>query len=206
MAERLIGALDVALKTLTGSYRHASRANPGHELTDSVNDAERAELIGLMRVNHTGEVCAQALYAGQALFARDPETRMQMQHSAQEEIDHLVWCDEQLQSLGGHRSRLNPVFYAASFALGAGAALVSDKTSLGFVHATEENVEAHLDEHLDRLPQRAQSSRAVLEQMKQDEVDHGQAALTQGGEVLPKPIRAAMKTVAKAMTATAFRV
>ncbi len=206
MYERLISALDVALKTLTHSYHHASRPNPGKSLVDDVEGQDKHETIGLMRVNHTGEVCAQALYAGQALFARNPETREQMQHSAEEEIDHLVWCDQQLKQLGGKPSYLNPVFYAASFALGAGAALISDKTSLGFVHATEENVEAHLDEHLTRLPTSANSSRAVIDQMKQDEYEHGQAALAQGGEKLPEPVRGAMKAIAGLMTASAYRI
>lgn len=206
MAERLISALDVALKTLTGSYQHANRPTPGAGLVDQVEGEDKSHTIGLMRVNHTGEVCAQALYAGQALFARDPETRAQMQHSADEEVDHLVWCDQQLKTLQGRPSLLNPAFYAASFALGAGAALVSDRVSLGFVHATEENVEAHLDDHLERLPPGAQRSRAVVTQMKQDEYEHGQAALSHAGQPLPKPIRRAMKSIARVMTATAYRI
>lgn len=206
MAERLISALDVALKTLTGSYQNAARANPANGLADQISEAEQKDLVGLMRVNHTGEVCAQALYAGQALFARDKTTRAQMQHAADEEIDHLVWCDQQLKKLNGRASALNPVFYAASFALGAGAALVSDKASLGFVHATEENVEAHLDDHLDRIPEGARASRAILKQMKADEIAHGQAALDHGGAVLPKTIRQGMKAVATLMTATAYRI
>lgn len=206
MSERLISALDVGLKTLTDSYQQAARPNPGQALVDQVEGAEKDKTIALMRVNHTGEVCAQALYAGQALFARDPSTRAQMKHSAAEEVDHLVWCHQQLNQMGGSTSKLNPLFYAASFALGATAALVSDKTSLGFVHATEENVEAHLNDHLERLPAGAKSSRAVVEQMKQDEAEHGQAALAHGGAKLPKPIRLGMKQVAKLMTATAYRI
>ena len=166
---------------------------------------EQKDVIGLMRVNHTGEVCAQACTQGKP-FARDAKVRAQMQHSADEEVDHLVWCAERLEALKGRPSRLNPLFYAASFALGAGAALASDKISLGFVHATEENVEAHLDDHLERIPESAQASRAVIEQMKKDEIEHGQAALDQGGEILPAPIRKGMKAVAKLMTASAYRI
>lgn len=206
MSERLISALDVGLKTLTGSYQQAARPNPAGNLSDQVEGADKDKTIGLMRVNHTGEVCAQALYAGQALFARDANTRAQMKHSAAEEVDHLVWCQQQLKQIGGSSSKLNPLFYTASFALGAAAALVSDKVSLGFVHATEENVEAHLDDHLDRMPEGAHASRAVIEQMKQDEAEHGQAALAQGGEKLPTPIRMGMKQIAKLMTATAYRI
>ena len=206
MADRFISALDATLKTLTTGFGHANRPNPGRGLSDDLDPQEQKDVIGLMRVNHTGEVCAQALYAGQALFARDANVRAQMQHSADEEVDHLVWCADRLKALDGKPSRLNPLFYAASFALGAGAALASDKISLGFVHATEENVEAHLDDHLARIPESAQASRAVIEQMKKDEIEHGQAALDQGGEILPAPIRKGMKAAAKLMTASAYRI
>ncbi|QGG81091.1 2-polyprenyl-3-methyl-6-methoxy-1,4-benzoquinone monooxygenase [Litorivicinus lipolyticus] len=204
--DRAIDALDVGLKTLTDSFGEAKRDNPGAGLADQLDEHERAHLNGLMRVNHTGEVCAQGLYAGQALFARSPTTRAQMQHSADEEVDHLIWCQSALARHRGRPSRLNPLFYGASFAIGAGAAMVNDQTSLAFVHATEENVEAHLADHLTQLPPGAAASRAVLTQMQQDEFEHGQAALEQGGKPLPALVRRAMKQVARVMTATAYRI
>ena len=204
--DRLLNALDVGLKTLTGVLEAGGRAHPGAGLTDSVNGADRDHLIGLMRVNHTGEVCAQALYAGQGLFARTPSTRAQMQHSADEEVDHLVWCQDVLNEQGGRASHLNPLFFAASFGLGAAAALINDETSLAFVHATEENVEAHLEEHLTTLPVGAERSRAIIQQMQADEVAHGQAALAEGGTALPRPIRRAMKHIAGVMTYSAYRI
>ena len=204
--DRLIDAADVSLKTLTGSYRDAARPMPGGSVTDNVASADQAHLVGLMRVNHTGEVCAQGLYAGQSLFARDRQTLIQMQHSAEEEIDHLVWCKTVLDEHAGRTSLGNPLFYAGSFALGAAAAIVNDKTSLAFVHATEENVEAHLADHLNQLPAGADRTQAVLTQMQQDEIEHGQLALDKGGKALPKPIRSGMKQVAKIMTTLAYRI
>ena len=204
--ERVIDALDVKLKTLSGSYVSANRPDPGAGKRDELSESERKHVAALMRVNHTGEVCAQALYAGQSLFARNEHTRAQMAESAAEEVDHLVWTRERIKELGGKTSVLDPIFYTASFALGATAALVSDKASLGFVHATEENVEAHLDEHLNQLPPTAEKTRAVLEVMREDERHHGQSALDEGGQELPKPVRGAMKAVAKVMTTTAYRI
>mgnify|MGYP003335749962 CR=1 FL=1 len=159
-----------------------------------------------MRVNHTGEICAQALYNGQALFASDQATGEALTKAAEEELDHLAWCRERLDELGARPSILDPLWYTASFALGAGAALISDKISLSFVHATEDNVERHLREHLKRLPENEQASRQILKQMLDDEIRHGQTALNYGGEELPKPIRRLMWEGAKLMTTTAKRI
>ena len=160
----------------------------------------------LMRVNHTGEICAQGLYNGQALFASDETTGTILAKAAEEELDHLAWCRERLNDLNAKPSILDPLWYSVSFALGAGAALVSDKVSLGFVHATEENVERHLREHLQRLPASDHASRQILQQMLDDEIRHGQSALGQGGQRLPAPVRRLMWEGAKLITQTAERV
>ena len=161
---------------------------------------------GLMRVNHTGEICAQGLYNGQALFASDEATGTALAKAAEEELDHLAWCRERLHELNAKPSVLDPLWYSVSFALGAGAALVSDKVSLGFVHATEENVERHLRDHLQRLPASDHASRQILQQMLDDEIRHGQTALDQGGQQLPIPVRRLMWEGAKLMTQSAERV
>ena len=161
---------------------------------------------GLMRVNHTGEICAQGLYNGQAMFASDEATGTALAKAAEEELDHLAWCRERLHELNAKPSVLDPLWYSVSFALGAGAALVSDKVSLGFVHATEENVERHLRDHLQQLPASDHASRQILQQMLDDEIRHGQTALDQGGQQLPTPVRRLMWEGAKLMTQTAERV
>jgi ubiquinone biosynthesis monooxygenase Coq7 len=159
-----------------------------------------------MRVNHTGEVAAQALYHGQSLFARDPETRGLLQRAAREEADHLAWCEQRIQELGGHTSVLNPLFYAGSFAIGALAAALSDKVSLGFVSETERQVERHLDDHLTKLPNGDSRSRAVLESMKHDEIHHGATARAAGATELPEPVKALMKVASRVMTVTSYRL
>ena len=159
-----------------------------------------------MRVNHAGEVCAQALYQGQALTAKLPEVGQQMEEAAAEEIDHLAWCEERINQLDGSTSRLNPVWYAASFGIGAAAGLISDKLSLGFVAATEEQVCNHLQEQLDKLPEDDHKSRAVIEQMLIDEKHHAENALDAGGYPFPKPVKKLMTLVSGAMTASSYRL
>lgn len=159
-----------------------------------------------MRVNHAGEVCAQALYQGQALTAKLPEVGQQMAEAAAEEVDHLVWCEERIQQLDGRTSLLNPLWYAASFGIGAAAGLVSDKLSLGFVAATEDQVCNHLQQHLEELPTADHKSRAVIEQMLVDEKRHAETALDAGGYPFPTPVKKMMTLVSKAMTATSYRL
>jgi ubiquinone biosynthesis monooxygenase Coq7 len=159
-----------------------------------------------MRVNHTGEVCAQALYQGQALTARLPTVREEMQQAAEEEIDHLVWCEERLRELGSHTSYLNPAWYGMSFALGAIAGAIGDEVSLGFVAATEERVCNHLKDHLKQLPGEDRKSQLILQQMLEDEQRHGENALAAGGTDFPKPVKDAMTTVSQVMTRTSYRI
>ncbi|WP_421717355.1 2-polyprenyl-3-methyl-6-methoxy-1,4-benzoquinone monooxygenase [Algiphilus sp.] len=165
---------------------------------------ERHHAAGLMRVNHAGEVAAQALYHGQSLLARTPEIRRHLLHAAAEERDHLEWCAERLQQLGEGPSRLQPVWYGASFAMGALAAVVGDRWSLGFVEETEKQVVQHLNGHLKKLPKNDHASRAILEQMRVDEARHGAEARAAGGVDLPLPLRLAMRGVARVMTRTAY--
>jgi ubiquinone biosynthesis monooxygenase Coq7 len=159
-----------------------------------------------MRVNHTGEVCAQALYQGQALTAKLPKVREKMEQAAAEEVDHLVWCEERLRQLGSHTSHLNPVWYGLSFAMGAAAGIAGDRWSLGFVAATEERVCEHLSDHLEQLPEEDEKSRRILEQMLEDERRHGDLALEAGGKVFPEPVKRAMTAVSRLMTSTSYRI
>ena len=167
---------------------------------------EKRESAALMRVNHAGEVAAQALYHAQALFARDPEVREFMLNSAREETDHLAWCETRLRELGSRPSVLNPLWYAGSFGIGALAALLGDRASLGFVAETERQVEGHLAGHLDRLPEGDSRSRAIVEAMRHDEVGHGEKAQSAGGMHLPGPVRELMRRTARVMTHTAYRL
>ena len=159
-----------------------------------------------MRVNHAGEVCAQALYQGQALTARRDETRQQMEQAAEEENDHLVWCRHRIHELGGHTSLLNPLWYTGSLALGAFSGLLGDKWSLGFLAETEHQVVSHLEGHLQRLPEGDEKSRAILEQMKVDEGEHRATALNAGGSELPESVKKLMSLASKVMTTTAYRI
>jgi ubiquinone biosynthesis monooxygenase Coq7 len=159
-----------------------------------------------MRVNHTGEVCAQALYQGQAMTARLPHVRDDMQQAAREEVDHLVWCEERLQELGSQPSYLNPAWYGLSFALGALAGAISDEVSLGFVAATEERVCKHLKDHLQQLPEDDRKSQLILQQMLADEQRHGDKALEAGGRNFPRPVKDAMSAVATVMTSASYRI
>ncbi len=165
-----------------------------------------SHVSGLMRINHTGEVCAQALYQGQAMTARLTHVRENMERAALEENDHLDWCNNRLQELGGHTSYLNPLWYLGSFTLGATAGLVGDKWSLGFVAETEKQVVKHLENHLQKIPENDQRSRAILEQMKIDEERHGTMALNAGGMELPEPVKKLMGLTSKVMTTLAYKI
>ncbi|MEW6703523.1 MAG: 2-polyprenyl-3-methyl-6-methoxy-1,4-benzoquinone monooxygenase [Pseudomonadota bacterium] len=200
----LLCAADGALRTLSGSAR-ASR--PAPQAPDADLDVDARRLSGaLMRVNHVGEVCAQALYQAQALTSRSPQLRAQMAAAAREEVDHLAWTEQRLAELGDRRSWLNPLWYAGAFAIGLVAGRISDPVSLGFVVETERQVEQHLARHLDRLPAEDARSRAIVAQMKDDEARHGEMALRAGGIELPAPARALMRAAAKVMTTTAHRI
>lgn len=208
LIDNFIVNADRALRTLAaGNDMTSERPSPARPLDEAdLSEAERKKSAALMRVNHTGEVCAQALYQGQALTAKLPDVRAEMEHAAEEEIDHLVWCQERIDSLGSHTSYLNPVWYGLSFAIGAGAGLVSDKVSLGFVAATEHQVCKHLQEHLQELPEQDARSRAVVEQMLEDEARHADMALNAGGYSFPAPVKGLMTLVSKVMTKTSYRI
>jgi ubiquinone biosynthesis monooxygenase Coq7 len=200
--DALIVPLDRALRTLFAPATSV-RAIPGEDLdAPEPQGAERARSAALMRINHAGEVCAQALYEGQMLVARDPQVRALLQRAAREETEHLAWTESRLEALGTRKSVLNPLFYAGSFALGAGAGLLGDRWSLGFLAETERQVELHLDGHLQRLPERDVRSRAVVEQMRADEAGHALSAQREGAVSLPFPIRAAMRAASRVMTGT----
>lgn len=204
--DRLIGALDSGLRTVFVTPR-ASRASPSdaHEPVQ-LQPAEAAEAGALMRVNHVGEICAQALYQSQALFSRSDELRRHFEQAAQEELDHLAWTAQRISELGTHTSRLAPAWWAGAFAWGSLAGLAGDRWSLGFVVETERQVEAHLASHLDQLPAADTASRAIVDQMKHEEAEHAEAALAAGALPLPAPIRGLMKAAAKVMTTLAHRV
>lgn len=185
----------------------AQRPSPASGMAEgALDESARRHAAGLMRVNHTGEVCAQALYRGQALFARDAATHAHLLEAAAEETDHLAWCGERLDALASRPSLLNPLWYAGSFAIGAAAAAIDDKLSLGFVVETERQVEAHLGEHLQNLPQADAPSRAVVAQMQADEARHGAMAKKAGGIELPAPIRALMRFASAVMKTVAYRI
>ena len=206
LTDTLILHVDNALRTLTGQ-KHAVRPSPARETPDAdLSQEEARHAAGLMRINHTGEICAQALYEGQALAARDAETRSHLLDAAQEEADHLAWCEERLEELDAKPSVLNPAFYAASFAMGAATGLIGDRVSLGFVEATEHQVSEHLEDHLERLPEQDARSRAIVEVMRQDEERHGAEALAAGGVEFPLPVKQAMRVLSRVMTETTYRV
>jgi len=206
MISTAIIGFDRALRTLTGLAR-SSRPIPGHDLPDAeMSDHERRLSAGLMRVNHTGEVCAQALYSAQAAVARDPTIALRFAGAAREEEDHLAWTQARLAELGDRTSLLNPLWYAGSFAIGALAGLVSDRINLGFVVETERQVEEHLTTHLDRLPEQDAKSRAIVDAMRADEARHGAMAYEAGGAGLPPPVPTVMRLAANVMKAVAFRI
>lgn len=204
--DRLLMQVDVALRTLASKpgARRNSPAAPEDEL--DLSSAEKQCSAALMRVNHSGEVCAQALYQGQALTAKKASIQAEMEIAASEEIDHLAWCEQRIEELGSHTSALNPLWYGLSFGIGAGAGAISDRLSLGFVAATEEQVCQHLSSHLTELPASDNKSRAIIEQMIKDEEAHGASALSNGGLSFPAPLKSAMSLVAKAMTESSRRI
>jgi len=205
--DRLICTFDQVLRGAGGEAPVARRPNPGaDEPIVELDSDEHRHVSGLMRINHTGEVCAQALYAGQAATARSKAVRDDMQHAAEEEIDHLAWCQQRLDELGSPPSRFNPLWYAGSFTLGAAAGLAGDGWSLGFLKETENQVEAHLEAHIEQLPAADERSRAILSQMKADEAEHAAMAEASGAYALPAPVKAAMRRAADFMKAVAYRI
>ena len=205
--DRLLAEADRALRTVFAPAEAPDRASPGnaHPRVD-LDDEERRHVAGLMRINHAGEVCAQALYYGQAAVARDVGLRAHLMQAAREEGDHLAWCETRLHELGSHPSVLNPFWYAGAFSIGATAGLIGDRLSLGVVVETERQVESHLGEHLTRLPEGDERTRAVLQQMKSDEVEHGANAKARGAMELPWPLPRLMQIAADALRAVAYRV
>lgn len=204
--DSVLGEVDKALKTLAAKPV-ANRPNPSSQtLEGQLADGEKSDVIGMMRVNHVGEICAQALYQGQALASADPAKKALFMHAAEEEADHLAWTQERLDELGGRPSLLNPVWYAGAFALGYFAGQLGDKVSLGFMAETERQVEQHLNSHLQRLPSQDLASRAIVEQMRIDEIEHGQAAQAEGATSLPLPVKMAMTGMSKIMTTLAHRI
>jgi ubiquinone biosynthesis monooxygenase Coq7 len=205
--DRLLLQADAALRTLLPFSGQPGRPSPAVVQPEAELDEQQTQHIaGLMRINHTGEVCAQALYQGQALTAKLPQVRAAMEHAADEEIDHLAWCEQRIRQLGSQTSVLNPLFYGLSFGVGAVAGLVSDRVSLGFVAATEDQVVRHLDEHLQQIPANDEKSRAILQQMRKDEEQHATSALEAGGLRFPAPIKFGMTLLSKVMTKSAYRL
>ena len=198
--------VDKALRTLFATA-NSRRPYPdaGVEEVD-MSEAEKRHAAGLMRVNHSGEVCAQALYQGQALTARNPEAARALIEASEEETEHLAWCEKRLNELGSHKSFLNPLWYAGSFTLGALAGALGDKWNLGFLAETERQVEGHLNEHLSELPEPDAKSRAIVEQMKIDEMKHAETAVEHGGVPLPMPVKQAMQLTSKVLTFAAYRI
>jgi ubiquinone biosynthesis monooxygenase Coq7 len=204
--DRMIVEFDKGLRTLF-SQAHSARPYPDANLPEApLNEAEKKNAAALMRVNHSGEICAQALYQGQALTARDPVVQQTLQQAAQEETEHLAWTARRVHELGGHLSLLNPFWYTGSLAIGAVAGLLGDKWNLGFLAETERQVGHHLQSHLDRLPQQDEKSRAIVAQMHTDEVGHADMAFSLGAAELPQPVQWAMKLNGKVMTGTSYWV
>lgn len=207
LADRLVMNLDQGLRTVFGRPVTTERPDPARGVAEAELAEPERKLAGrLMRVNHSGEVAAQALYQGQALTAELPQVRATMERAAQEENDHLAWCETRIRQLGTHKSLLNPLWYTGSFAIGALAGAIGDKWSLGFVAETEHQVVKHLSDHLERLPSQDARSRAVLEQMREDEAHHATVAIESGAARLPEPVQRLMTVTAKVMTRTAFWV
>lgn len=203
--DQFIMALDGGLRTVFASP-HAARAYPASAAEAPLSESERAQAAALMRVNHVGEVCAQALYSGQALTTKNEAVRDELRQAAAEETDHLAWCEQRLNELGGRKSLLNPLWYGGAFTMGLVAGALGDKWNLGFLAETERQVEAHLDGHLQQLPEADARSRAVVEQMKTDEAQHAQTAVSHGAASLPTPVQYAMRFAADVMRATAKRI
>ena len=204
--DRLIVEFDKGLRTLFGQP-HSVRPHPDAKLPEApLDEAGKKHAAALMRVNHSGEICAQALYQGQALTARDPVVQQTLEHAAQEETEHLAWTAKRVHELGGHLSVLNPFWYAGSLAIGAVAGLLGDKWNLGFLAETERQVGHHLQSHLDHLPPQDEKSRAIVAQMYTDEIGHAEMASSLGGAELPQPVQLAMKLNSKVMTGISYWV
>ena len=205
--DQMIIDLDRGLRAMRGDHPADGRDNPAGETPDTpLGEAERRHAAGLMRVDHAGEVAAQALYHGQAVTARNARVRTTLEQAAREEGDHLRWCRERLDELGESASRLDPLWYLGSFLIGAAAGLAGDRWSLGFVAETERQVVRHLDGHLESLPRDDARSRAILEQMRRDEGEHATTALESGAAELPEPVKRLMTLTARIMTETAYRI
>ena len=206
LLDKLITTFDTGLRTVF------AQAVPGRERPDasieemSLSESQKSQAASLMRINHVGEVCAQALYSGQAFTSRNVQTVKSLQHAADEETDHLAWCESRINELGGRKSFLNPVWYIGSFALGATAGLMSDKWNLGFLAETEQQVSNHLNNHLTKLSDADVKTRTIVSQMQQDEAAHAEEAKQLGGSDLPRPVKAGMKLASKIMTSTAYYV
>lgn len=206
MIDQLILEFDKALRTVFAPARSV-RPVPGDELPDAaLEDDERRHAAALMRVNHVGEICAQALYQGQALMSRDPAIRESLQQASDEETEHLAWTERRIAELGGRKSLLNPLWYGGALAVGMAAGRFGDRWNLGFLAETERQVEAHLKSHLESLPAQDRKSRAIVEQMKVDEVEHAETALRLGAQELPAPVKGVMKLAARVMTRTTYWV
>jgi ubiquinone biosynthesis monooxygenase Coq7 len=204
MLDRLIIEFDKSLRTLLAEP-YSARPYPAHDQIDNALESdEKRHAAALMRVNHCGEVCAQALYNGQALTARNSDTVNALQQASMEETEHLAWCETRIKELGGRKSLLTPLFYTGSFALGAVAGALGDKWNLGFLAETERQVGKHLAEHLTQLPEQDAKSRAVLEKMQLDEAKHAESAMRHGGTELPKPVKYVMQAISKTMTKTTY--
>jgi len=202
--DKIISEFDTGLRTLLAKP-HSQRVHPDAGVAEvALSDAEKKHVSALMRINHTGEVCAQALYSGQALTARDAATSKTMQQAAREETEHLAWCETRIHQLGGRTSVLNPLFYAGSFAIGAIAGALGDKWSLGFLEETEKQVGAHLASHLDQLPEADEKSRKIIKQMQVDEAKHANDAKQHGAADLPLPVKFCMKQMSKLMTTSTY--
>ena len=204
--DRLIVEFDKGIRTLF-SQAHSVRPHPDSDLPSApMDEHEKQSAAALMRVNHSGEICAQALYQGQSLTARDPEVQEKLQLAAQEETEHLAWTSKRVHELGGHLSFLNPFWYTGSLAIGAAAGLLGDKWNLGFLSETEQQVGSHLQSHLERLPEQDEKSRAIVTQMYTDEIGHADMATSLGGAELPPPVKFAMKLNAKVMTTLSHQI
>lgn len=205
--DKAIAVLDMGLRTVFSSAV-ASRPYPVSEMTSdsTLTDRERKHAAALMRVNHVGEVCAQALYSGQALVSRDPANVEALKQASHDEVDHLAWCEQRINELGGRKSLLNPLWFGASFGLGVAAGLLGDKWNLGFLAETEHQVSAHLQSHLQALPAQDHVSRTIVSQMKIDEQQHAKTAEQLGGAVLPAPVKRVMKLASTVMTRTAYHL
>ena len=205
--DRLLAGAGNALRTIAAPAGRPARPNPAGDTPDaSLDEKQRAHAAGLMRVNHAGEVAAQGLYQGHAAVARNRSIEEQMHRAAEEEFDHLAWCEQRLAELGENRSLLSPAWYMGAFMIGAASGALGDKWSLGFIAETESQVCEHLDSHLDKLPEEDARSRAIVTQMRDEELEHGDNARQAGAAYLPDPVRQLMKLTARVMTSTAYRV